>query len=87
MVCRREREQAQAQLAALQTQLERMQRAAVDAKLESARALGAAQKCEAELANTRKQALATRERVKDVEHQQKVSVCIAIYFTLSLSDF
>ena len=69
---RREVEEAHAQLAAMQTQLERAQRTAADAKAEASRAQGTAQKCEAELANVRKQVLAVRERAKDLETLQKV---------------
>lgn len=56
----------------MQTQLERAQRTAADAKAEASRAQGTAQKCEAELANMRKQVLAVRERAKDLETLQKV---------------
>jgi len=68
---RRERERWSAQLAALQAGLERAQRASADARAEAGRAGAAAQRCEAELGNARKQATALRERVKDLEQQQR----------------
>jgi hypothetical protein len=68
---RRERERWSAQLAALQAGVERAQRVAADARAEAGRAGAAAQRCEAELGNARKQATALRERVKDLEQQQR----------------
>jgi len=68
---RRERERWSAQLAAVQAGLERAQRASADARAEAGRAGAAGQRCEAELGNARKQATALRERVKDLEQQQR----------------